>query len=53
MFKMDFCWIFGVESLDFLESDEWWHRRDQAPIQLKTLSPVAAHGLLAEFCLFV
>ena len=31
----------------FLSNDEWWHRRDQAPIQLETLSPVATHGLLA------
>ena len=26
---------------------EWWHRRDQAPIPRRTLSPVATHGLLA------
>jgi hypothetical protein len=31
-------------------NDEWWHRRDQAPIQLETLSPVATHGL---FCIFL
>jgi hypothetical protein len=30
-----------------LKNDEWWHRRDQAPIQLETLSPVATHGLFA------
>lgn len=27
--------------------DKWWHRRDPAPISRKTLSPLAAHGLLA------
>jgi hypothetical protein len=31
----------------FLTNDEWWHRRDQAPNQLETLSPVATHGLLS------
>jgi hypothetical protein len=28
-------------------NDEWWHRLDQAPIQLETLSPVATHGLFS------
>ncbi len=33
---------------EFYEQNvEWWHRRDQAPIQLRTLSPVATHDLLA------
>jgi hypothetical protein len=36
----------------FIANDEWWHRRVQAPIQLETLSPVATHGLLADwFCI--
>jgi hypothetical protein len=29
-------------------TSEWWHRRDQAPIQIGTLSPVASHDLLAS-----
>jgi hypothetical protein len=32
-----------------LQNDEWWHRRDQAPIQLGTLLPVATHGLIGFF----
>jgi hypothetical protein len=35
--------------LHILSNVEWWHRRDQAPIQLGTLSPVATHGLIASF----
>lgn len=34
-------------------NDEWWHRREQAPIQLETISPVATHGLLALEFLYV
>jgi hypothetical protein len=43
---------FGIGGLSYagdssiLPNDEWWHRRNQAPIQLETLSPVATHGLL-------
>jgi hypothetical protein len=31
------------------ENVKWWHRRDQAPIQTRTLSPVATHDLIG-FC---
>jgi hypothetical protein len=36
-----------AHALRSLPNDEWWHRRDQAPIQLGTLSPVATHGLFS------
>jgi hypothetical protein len=32
---------------------EWWHRRDQAPIQQGTLSPVATHDLIGRVMLRV
>ena len=28
-----------------IPNDEWWHRRIQAPIPRRSLSPVATHGL--------
>ena len=37
----------SVIVFNLTRSFEWWHRRDQAPIQLETLSPVATHDLLA------
>jgi hypothetical protein len=36
-----------VSCLDSLANVEWWHRRGEAPISRRTLSPVATHGL---FC---
>jgi hypothetical protein len=35
----------------FFANVEWWHRRDQAPIQLGTLSPVATHDLIGTLLL--
>ncbi len=41
------------ESSNSWPIDEWWHRRDQAPIHLGTLSPVATHGLLSKSFLWI